>query len=58
MLPGELELRVFRNIWGRADCEYPFWPDVLGETGNQQGFTLGAALGFWESQSAMTLRLA
>jgi opacity protein-like surface antigen len=48
---GGVELRVFRNVWARADYEYQFWPDFFKNTTpagllNPQGFTVGAMYHF------------
>lgn len=48
---GGVELRVYRNLWARADYEYQFWPDFFKGTSpagqlNPQGFTVGALYHF------------
>jgi opacity protein-like surface antigen len=43
---GGLKYRFFRHIWVRADYEYQIWPDLLGHTGDPQGFTVGSSYDF------------
>lgn len=48
-----VDFRLFRNVWGRVDYEYQFWPDVLGKTSDPQGFTLGAVYDFGRRNRAL-----
>jgi len=43
---GGLEYRIVKNVWARADYEYQFWPNFLGQTADPEGFTFGAAYDF------------
>jgi hypothetical protein len=47
-LGGGLEVRAFRNVWGRADYEYQLWPALFAgqKTLDPQGFTFGAMYEF------------
>ena len=43
---GGLLARAYKNLWFRADYEYQFWPNLLANTDNPQGFTVGAVYDF------------
>jgi hypothetical protein len=43
---GGLEYRAFRRLWVRADYEYQVWGQLLGQTPDPQGFTVGAMYSF------------
>lgn len=45
---GGADIRVWQNVWLRADWEYQFWPDLFGSTHSltPYGVTLGAVYDF------------
>lgn len=45
-LGGGVNYRVSHRITARVDYEYQFWPDLLGNGLNPQGFSFGAAYNF------------
>jgi hypothetical protein len=42
---GGADVRLWNNLAVRVDYEYQFWPNLLGNTSNPNGFTVG---GVWD----------